>query len=133
MINQQQLQNIIYSLGYDPSIERCCYQIANFVLQQKKPYFTYHDFLSATGKAEDDAGFADVQRCIEILKSRQIKLIGQAYKYFDDNVVYDVSLEDLQLASINGALSLELRGYADPHYKSKVYVVFVRHEEGNNE
>lgn len=105
-------------------IDYCCKEIVEFILssQERTPVFSYSDFM---GVVKNECSIEQIQLCLNFLKSTQIKLLEQQYRYIDDDVVYSVTSEDLQAAFMNGALSLEDRGYPDRDYQSKVYVVFV--------
>lgn len=105
-------------------IDCFCKEIVEHILSsvEYNPVFSYSDFLSVAG---GKCSLEQVQLCVNYLKSPSIKLIEQQYRYIDEDVIYDVSIEDLQSAFLNGALNLEDRGYPDQDYESKVYVVFV--------
>jgi hypothetical protein len=105
-------------------IDYCCKEIVELILSssERKPVFSYSDFMSVV---DGECSIEQVQLCLNFLKSASVKLIEQQYRYVDEDVIYDVSVEDLQAAFMNGSLSIEDRGYPDRDYQSKVYIVFV--------
>lgn len=105
-------------------IDYCCKKIVELILSsaEQKPVYSYADFMRVVDGA---CSIEQVQLCLNYLKSPSVKLVEQQYRYLDDDVIYNVSAEDLQAAFMNGALNVEDRGYPDPQYQSKVYIVFM--------
>lgn len=128
MMTLQQLHRYIdqcYLFGGGGDV-RCCKNIASAVLNGSRVVYTYGDLLNSAG-SDSEARFeiADVQCAINVLKGSQIRLLREVYRYIDDDdVIYDLSTEELQVAMRDGVLDLELRGYPDRDFKSKVYVIF---------
>lgn len=103
----------------------CCKNIAAAILSDSRQIYTYGDLLNSANSGEDSGyDIGDVQCAINVLKSDHVQLLRELYRYIDNDVIYDLSLEDLQVAMLDGALDLELRGYPDRDFKSKVYVIF---------
>lgn len=103
----------------------CCKKIVAALLADNRQVYTYGDLLSsANAGAGSDYDIGEVQRAINVLKSDNVQLLRELYRYIDDHVIYDLSLEELQVAMLDGMLDLELRGYPDRDFKSKVYVIF---------
>lgn len=105
-------------------IDYCCKEIVELILSssENKPVFSYSDFLNVV---DEECSIEHVQLCLNFLKSSSIRLIEQQYRYIDEDVIYDVSVEDLQAAFMDGSLNIEERGYPDRDFQSKVYLVFV--------
>lgn len=106
------------------NIDYCCKEIVEFILssQEKRPVFSYSDFINVLG---GECSIEQVQLCLNFLKSTPINLVEQCYRYVDEDLIYEVSVEELQAAFMNGSLDIEDRGYPDRDYQSKVYIVFV--------
>lgn len=126
MMTHQQLHHHIessYPIGGGDV--RCCKKIADAILRDTRPLYTYGNLLDEANSGSD-VGFSigEVQFAINVLKGSRVRLLCEVYRYIDDDVIYDVSLEDLQAARQDGFLHVELRGYPDRNYKSKVYVMF---------
>lgn len=112
----------------------CCKKIVAELLESDRQFYTYGDLLNSANSSSgtvyevDDVDTVyeidDVQCAINVLKSERVQLLHEVYRYIDDDVIYDLSLEELQVAMADGILDLELRGYPDRNFKSKVYVIF---------
>lgn len=104
---------------------QCCKSIASAILKDTRRFYTYGDLLNVVAA---DVGsrceISDVQSAINVLKGAQVRLLREVYRYIDEDVIYDLSTEELQVAMRDGFLDLELRGYPDREFKSKVYVIF---------
>lgn len=103
----------------------CCKKIAANLLASDREVYTYGDLLQSANI--DSAGYykiEDIQYAVNVLKADHVGLLHETYRYIDDDVIYDLSLEELQVAMEDGCLDLELRGYPDRDFKSKVYVMF---------
>lgn len=127
MMTLQQLHHYIdscYLFGGDGDV-RCCKNIVSAVLDDTRVFYTYGDLVNSAG-FDPEASFeiSDVQCAINVLKGSQIRLLREVYRYIDEGVIYDLSTEELQVAMQDGFLDLELRGYPDRDFKSKVYVIF---------
>jgi hypothetical protein len=127
MMTLQQLHRYIdncYLFGGGGDV-RCCKNIVSAVLGDTRVFYTYGDLLNSAG-SDPEARFeiSDVQSAINVLKGSQIRLFREVYRYIDEDVIYDLSTEELQVAMRDGFLDLELRGYPDRDFKSKVYVIF---------
>lgn len=119
------------SLSGEPEDLACCENILAFLQREKKKIYYYNDFLAAIDGMRLRDPIQNVQRCLNVLKSKRIGILKQEYRYLDDDgVVYPVETEDLQAASQDGQLYLEWRNHADAGYLSKVYIVFVPLEVG---
>ncbi|WP_426108325.1 hypothetical protein [Pseudomonas sp. TWR1-1-4] len=113
-----------YLFGDDRDVH-CCKNIASAVLHDSRVFYTYGDLLVSAGANSGVAyEISDVQYAINVLKGSQVRLLREVYRYIDEDVIYDLSTEELQVAMQDGALNLELRGYPDRDFKSKVYVIF---------
>lgn len=125
MMNKQQVLDAIDFLGR-PEDVACCEKILTLLLQCNKRIYYYNDFLEVVSSLELQDPIQNVQRCLNLLKSKRAGWLRQEYRYLnDDGVVYDVGLEDLQAAHEDGALNLEWRNSPDYEYSSKVYIVFI--------
>jgi hypothetical protein len=103
----------------------CCKKIVITLLNEDRQFYTYGDFLNSANAGSDKRyDIHDIQQAIDVLKGGHVQLLHEVYRYIDDDVIYDLSLEELQIASVDGVLDLELRGYPDRDFKSKVYVIF---------
>jgi hypothetical protein len=127
MITLQQLHYHIdqsYLVG-GGSDAQCCKQIVSVILNDDRKFYTYGELLEGAN-AGSVKGFniSDVQFALNVLKGSSIKLLRETYRYIDDDLIYDLSVEELQLAMQDGVLELELRGYPDRDFKSKVFLIF---------
>lgn len=127
MFTEMRLYEVINSVGFEPPVADCCKKIASLLFSSDKRLYYYVDFLEACGlSADTPQDLHKIQFCINFLKSNSIALIKQEYRYICEDVVYEVSVEDLQAAYEDGALSLDFLNHSDRDWQSKVYVVFVR-------
>lgn len=127
MTTLQQLHHIIdqiYLTGEDGDA-RCCKKLALSILHEQRAFYSYGDLLNIANFGTAECfNINDVQLAINVLKGTSIKLLREVYRYIDDDVIYDLSADELQTALKDGILDLELRGYPDRDFKSKVYVIF---------
>jgi hypothetical protein len=129
MYKQQVMDAIKYS-GV-PEDVFFCEKILDVLQQKNKKFYYYSDFLGLVSNMGLIDPSQNVQRCLNILKSKRVGVLKQEYRYVDDDdVIYSVEAEDLQVANENGYLFLEWRNFPDPDYLSKVYIVFVCLEGG---
>ncbi|MFG9664556.1 hypothetical protein ACEP24_27130 [Pseudomonas aeruginosa] len=129
MITHLQLNNLLDHEADRLGDVECCKCLADFIMERASSgaVYSYTDFMQACHKSPDDlSALADLQVCINILKSPRVGLLKEEYRYIaDDETIYDVSVSDLQVAFEDGALHVDGLGYSDVDYLSKVYIVFV--------
>lgn len=127
-MNKQQAIELLHLSG-TPEDVACCEALLNYIESSKKSLYVYGDFVSAVDSLGLRDAIQNIQRCVNILKTKKIGLLRQEYRYLDDDdVIYPVKLEDLQAAYLEGYLYLDWRNASDSDYASKIYIVFCVNE-----
>ncbi|WEA19042.1 hypothetical protein [Pseudomonas juntendi] len=125
IMNRDQAVEVVSSFG-SPGDAACCAIIFDYVQSGSKRLYHYSDFVEAVAGLNLPDSIQNVQRCLNVLKSKRFGLLRQEYRYLDDDgVVYPVDVEDIQAAYTDGALCLEWRNFPDPDFASKIYIVFL--------
>lgn len=124
-MNRQQALEAVKVFG-SPEDVACCGLLLDYIEAKSKKIYYYSDFVEAVSALHLRDAIQNVQRCLNVLKSKRLSVIKQEYRYLDDDgVIYEVGVEDLQAAYEDGALNLEWRNQPDSDFASKIYIVFV--------
>ncbi|WP_153000574.1 hypothetical protein [Pseudomonas syringae] len=112
------------SLGSSEDVS-CCAQLLEYIEAGSKRIYYYSDFVEAVSGLHLQDPMQNVQRSLNVLKSKSVGLLRQEYRYLDDDgVVYPVAIEELQAAYSDGSLHLDWRNGSDSDFAAKVYMVF---------
>lgn len=125
MISLARLQELIETEVRPLGIADCCLGLVELVLNsvESKPVFTHTHLLQALKK---NYSFEEIQKAVNYLKSPPIQLFTQQFQYIDDEeVIHDITIEDLRAAILDNALPHPDNGHLDSAFREKVYIVFV--------
>ena len=124
-MNKGRVIGVMESFGSTEDVS-CCARLLDYIEAGTKRIYYYSDFVDAVSQLHLSEPMQNVQRSLNLFKSKRFALLRQEYRYLDDDgVVYDVEVEDLQAAYEDGSLYLDWRNVADPDFASKVYIVFI--------
>lgn len=124
-MNKEQAVDAMKAFGTSDDAA-CCAMLFDYIKSDAKKLYYYSDFVDAVSSLNLQDSIQNVQRCLNIFKSKRSGMLRQEYRYLDDDgVVHPVDVEDIQAAYANGALFLEWLNYPDPEFSTKIYIVFV--------
>lgn len=124
-MNKGRVIEVMKSFGSSEDVS-CCARLLDYIEKSSKRIYYYSDFVDAVSRLHLSEPMQNVQRSLNLFKSKNFALLRQEYRYLDDDgVVYGVEVEDLQAAYEEGSLYLEWRNVADSDFASKVYIVFI--------